>query len=248
MQKFNPKNVKEIGLTATVEGWTVICSALERRLFENDYEEGKLVHSAGIVHAMLSGLLMKQLAGQPMDEAAVLRFFSPSINFFENVLAIADWSDRRVELAPFANFELFGMWSSLGLASREVDSKKMESMVTESARRYGTPAIVDLIELIVTKNPNVDQSACLNNLQQWLQSVITIQTQKLANFPEAEEVVLLIGECANNANSDGSSDATIANGLLFLAVFARLLYDSAVDAHAQVCQQTGLPVIISTCL
>ncbi len=182
-----------------------------------------------------------------MTEIALLRFFSPSINFFENVLAIADLSDRRVELAPFANFELFGMWSSLALTRREVDPQKMESMMTESARQYGSPAIVDLLELIVTKNPNVDQNACIGNLQQWMQSVITIQTQKLANFSEAVEVVLQIEECANNARADRSLDANIANGLWELSVFARVLYESAVDAHDQVCQQTGLPVIVSTC-
>ncbi len=54
-------------------------------------------------------------------------------------------------------------------------------MLTDAATIYGKPAIADLLQLIL-ENPNVDQNMCLSNLQQWMQSVVTIQTQKHANF------------------------------------------------------------------
>ncbi len=33
MAKFNPQNIQSIGLPAAVEGWTIICAALEKKVF-----------------------------------------------------------------------------------------------------------------------------------------------------------------------------------------------------------------------
>jgi hypothetical protein len=174
---------------------------------------------------MLCGQLMKEQLST-FDLPALLRFFMPSINFFENVLAVAEYSDRRVEVAPFANFELFGLWSSLGIALKERDPLRMEKMFSASAVRYGIPAIRDMLELITTNNANVDQNQCLQNLQQWVQSILTILTQKKVSFPMAEDVVLLMERSVNEEEPNV--------GLLELTMFARCLYESGVDAHAEI--------------
>ncbi len=160
------------------------------------------------------------------DLPALLRFFMPSINFFENVLAVAEFSDRRVEVAPFANFELFGLWSSLGISLKERDPVKMEQMFSASAVRYGIPAITDMLELIVSANPNMDTNLCMQNLQQWVQSILTILTQKKASFHMAEQVVLLMEK------SVGEDETNM--GLIEMTLFARCLYESGVVAHAEV--------------
>ena len=33
MAKFNPQNIQSIGLPTAVEGWTIICAALEKKVF-----------------------------------------------------------------------------------------------------------------------------------------------------------------------------------------------------------------------
>jgi hypothetical protein len=142
MVRFNPQNVHNINLTQAIEGWSIICTALERKVFAkykcslllaffsltfflSAYEEAKMVHWAGTVHAILSGQKMraqKEVSGMAM----LLKLFAPAMNFFENVLAVSEHSDQRAEVAPFANFELFGMWSSLGLALKDQHPQKME--------------------------------------------------------------------------------------------------------------------------
>ena len=52
------------------------------------YEEARMVHWAGTVHAILCGQKMRENQGAVNGMAMLLELFSPSINFFENVLAI----------------------------------------------------------------------------------------------------------------------------------------------------------------
>lgn len=226
--RYAPQNIQHLGLSAVLEGWSVICAALERKNFLNAYEEARLVHWAGTCHAMLCGQLMKEQLKPGFD---LVEFFRPSINFFENVLVISSRSDRRCEVQPFANFELFGLWSSLGMAMKEVNPTRMEALLSESARRYGLPAVRDLLELIVTENEHVDQNMCLQSLQQWIQSVVTVLTQRRADFAAAEEVVVMLEEQVKQ------DDPPVA--VVELAVFTRCLFDAAVEAHAEVRRKNG---------
>jgi hypothetical protein len=211
-----------------LEGWSIICAALERKVFTNKYEEAKLVHFAGTTHAMLCGQLMREKVAT-FDIQSLLGFFSPSINFFENVLVIGQESDRALELLPFANFELFGLWSSLGLSMKDSDPAQMDLMFNNAAKKYGIPAIEQVLDLITSSAENLENQFYLQSLQQWTQSVVTILTQKSNSFPLAESLCKTIASYAKSSVN-----------ITELAIFSQCLYDSAVQGHAAVVQQTGL--------
>lgn len=42
-----------------------------------------------------------------------------------NALTIVEGKDRAIEVLPFARFELFGLWSTLGLSFKESDPERM---------------------------------------------------------------------------------------------------------------------------
>lgn len=224
---FSPQNAPNVKLVEALEGWSIICAALERRIFEDEYQEAKLVHWAGTTHAMMCGQLMRETL-KNFDLQSLLKFFTPSINFFENVLQIANRSARALELAPFANFELFGLWSSLGLSMKDSDPVKMEFFFSNAASRFGIPAIEGLLELMVSTGSEDDM--LMQSVQQWTQSVITILTQRKASFALAEHAVAVVGNYADDSQN-----------IRELHMFASCLYDSAVQAHAMVVEKTGKP-------
>lgn len=230
MKVFSPQNAPNIKLNTAVEGWTIASAALEKKLFTNTFEEAKLLFWAGTCHAMVCGQLMRQRLAS-FDLQQLLQFFAPSINFFENVLHVAPGSERGLEVIPFARFELFGLWSSLALSLKDTDPERMNRMFYAAAVRYGNPAITSMLELLSSGNDNIDADALGQNLQQWTQSVLTILTQRKSSFPLGEQTVAILTQFADDDGGQGSRE---------LALFAKCLYESAVEAHEEVEHETGL--------
>lgn len=240
MAIFSPANAPNIKLNTALEGWSIACTALERKLYSDKFEEAKLVFWAGTCHAMVCGQLMRQKL-RAFDMQSLLSLFAPSINFFENSIRVIDSNPRRLEVVPFARFELFGLWSSLALSLKETDMNRMIRMFYAAADRYGLPAIDEWIELLGAEDEAgvVDRAAVMTSLQQGTQSVLTILTQRSSSFPLARSVVDRLRKFAEKELSEAAPE--LAHAPAELAVFAECLYRSAVEAHDLVLQQTGVP-------
>jgi hypothetical protein len=143
MKIFSPTNAQNIHSSTSMEGWTIASMALKRGLFSNAYEEAKLVSWAGTCHVMMSGQLLKHQV-TALDLDSLLQYFGPvsgaktsfgmcfshfwflqGINFFMNTMHIIEGQDRELEVIPFARFELFGLWSTLGLSFKDTDPDRM---------------------------------------------------------------------------------------------------------------------------
>lgn len=249
MSKFSPQNAANITLGDALQGllfgcfvffslsfldrvgWSIASAALEREIYENSFEEAKYLFWAGTCHAMVSGQIMKSnmsMANVAPPYEELVGLFHPSMNFFENVLVVMSKDERRLEITPFARFELFGLWSSLALSKkRETDAAPMMQMFVEASVRYGKPAIEEMVDFLLSDSPNIVLEQCFGNLQQWINSVMQFLTLSSQNFEHAEGIVETLRRFAEE--STGQMQAAAGE----LHLFGSLLFTCAKQAHIE---------------
>jgi len=104
MKVFSPLNMPNVTPQLAFEGWSIVLSALEKEVYTSPYEEAKLLHWAGTCHAILSGITMRERHGEQAggDYVRLMKYFTPSMNFFYEAIRVATGSEREIEVGHFS--------------------------------------------------------------------------------------------------------------------------------------------------
>lgn len=197
MKVFSPANAQNVHPSTAMEGWSIACTALERELYNSPYEEAKLLGWAGTCHVMMSGQYLRDNV-TTLSLDSLLKYFGPGINFFAAALEVAQGHERAREVVPFCRFELFGLWSTMGLSWKETNVPRMHRMFLRAAELWGIPAVEELMDLLSGDDlgPDLEWEAGIQYLQGWVSSVLSVLTQLPSSFPLGEALMERLKEFA----------------------------------------------------